>query len=586
MKALDTVRDRQVRSINLFIMGVFGLLLLRFFQLQVIGVSEYRALSERNRVRQVAIPANRGKLYDRTGRVLVDNRPSYSLFIIPFEYNRNPVDAFYLADLIGMTPEAIESRIQEVGGNPFTPVRIIRDMDFETLSIIEENRLDLPGVYFQIEPVRMYPSEVSASHVLGYLGEVTKKDIRAQPNLRQGEMIGKDGLERRYDGILRGVKGYQYTEVDVRGREVGNFGKRRDLASVTGYDLSLTLDYEIQHLAESLLKGKGAVLVMDPFNGDILAMASKPDYSLESFARGISAESWDALRMDPDRPLLNRPVQAQLPPGSTWKLITAAAALENNLAFAKDTILCEGYFRLGQRTYQCWHTPGHGSVDIIKGLKESCNVFFYQLGLQVGIERMGKTGYRMGTGRISQIDLDGEAPGLLPDEKFLDQKYGKKGWTRGLLANMAVGQGDILVTPIQMARLTAVIAAKGVLPVPRIVRAWRRNVREPWMDTGIQTSRVLFRDDVFSLLEEGMVRAVNESGGTATASRVPGWEVCGKTGTAENPQGAPHAWFVGYAPRQNPRAVVVVLLENGGSGGIAAAPVAGRLFRKMAEKWP
>jgi len=586
VKALDSVRDRQVRIINLFIIGAFGLLLLRFFQLQVLGVSEYRAWSDRNSVRQISVPANRGKLYDRTGHILVDNRPSYSLFVIPFEYNRNPVDADLLDDLIGMSPANIESRILEVGGNPFTPVRIIRDMDFETLSTVEENRLDLPGVFFQIEPVRTYPSEVSASHVLGYLGEVTRKDIRMHGNLRQGEIIGKNGLERRYDGLLRGVKGYQYMEVDVRGREVGNFGKRRDLLPVTGYDLSLTLDHEIQRLAESLLKGAGAVVVMDPFNGDILAMASKPDYSLESFARGMTPDSWDALRTDPKRPLLNRPVQAQIPPGSTWKLVTAAAALENELVSAKDTIFCEGYFRLGSRIYQCWRPFGHGSVDIIKGLKESCNVFFYQLGLRVGVELMEKTGRRIGMGRISQIDLDEEAPGLLPDEKYLDQKYGEKGWTRGLMANMAVGQGDLLVTPIQMARLTAFIATKGVLPVPRIVKAWRRNALETWTNIEIQTSHVMFRHDVFSTLEEGMLRAVNESGGTATASRVPGWDVCGKTGTAENPQGAPHAWFVGYAPRKNPRAVVVVLLENGGSGGIAAAPVAGRLFRKMAEKWP
>ncbi len=317
---LDLIQQKRARLLERFFLLLFLILVVRFFQLQVLSGSFYQERSEQNSIRQISVLASRGIVFDRRGRILVDNRPSYSLFIVPYEFRKNLADAMIVSTVVGLSVEEIEARIEEVGGGPFTPVRLIRDMDFETLSRIEENRLDLPGVFYQVESVRTYPSGVCAAHVLGHLGEINRTELGSLRDLgyRRGDIVGKSGVERSYDATLRGGRGYRYVEVDVCGREVGNFDGTRDVPPVRGRNLVLTLDSELQGFVEDRLEGRrGAVVVLDPKNGEILAMVSKPDYNLEPFARGLSPEVWRRLREDPDKPLLHRPIQAQLPPGST-----------------------------------------------------------------------------------------------------------------------------------------------------------------------------------------------------------------------------------------------------------------------------
>ena len=581
--SLEMLRENRLLFLKRTLIFLFSLLFLRCFQLQVLKGSVYKQWSEKNHVRQIPIIAPRGFIFDRKNQILVKNRPSYSLFVAPYEFRKNPADQEVISSLLGISIKEIEARIDKVGSGSFTPVRLIQNMDFATLSIIEENRTDLPGIFYQIEPIRTYSPNVRASHIIGYCGEISSSELNSLKDreYRRGDIIGKSGVEKMYDHILRGKRGYRYVEVDVRGREVGNFNGERDVSPVSGSDIMLTLDGDLQGFVENLLDGKrGAAIAMDPRNGDILAMVSKPDYALEPFAKRLPSAVWERLRTDPDKPLLNRAIQAQLPPGSTYKLVLAGAALEQHIIDPEEKIFCGGYFILGKKLFHCWKPQGHGYVNLLDAIEASCNVFFYQLGLKTGIEPLSKYGKLFGFGTLTGIDLPGESKGLLPDKKYLDGKYGNKRWGKGVLVNLSVGQGDILVTPIQMARLATIIAMDGKLTVPHILLSIKDRSTGIWKKKVFPLKQIKgISPKVFQILKEGMYRVVNYPDGTGRAARIPGIEVCGKTGTAQNPHGNPHAWFVGFAPREMPKIVVVVVVENGGSGGGTAAPLAGMILR-------
>ncbi len=565
----------------------FFILFIRFFQLQVLSGSVYKEQSDRNRVRQVSVMANRGLIFDRANRILVDNRPSYSLFIIPYEFEKNPEMVERTYSITGLSHDEIKDRILRAESGPFVPVRIVRDMDFETLSKVEENRFHLPGVFYQYEPVRNYPLDVRASHVIGYLSEINETELTFLKGngYKKGDMIGKTGVEKRYDSVLRGERGYRYLEVDVNGREVGNFNGKRDIESVSGNNIRLSLDVDLQKLAEKLLDNqKGAMVVLNPQNGEILSMVSKPDYNLEPFARGLSINTWQSLSGDPDKPLLNRTIQAQLPPGSTYKLVVAASALEDGLIDTNREYFCDGMFWLGTKMFPCWRSEGHGSVNVLDAIQESCNVFFYQLGLQVDIDRWVKYSRQLCFGAITQVDLDGESEGLLPDRDYLDEKYGEGKWGKGMVVNLSIGQGDLLVTPIQMAMLAAVIGMEGKYSIPHVVQAIQDRSGD-WKEQSIPVRRISGLSlAVYKLLKEGMSRVVNQSGGTGQGAYIPDIEVCGKTGTAQNPHGKEHAWFIGFAPRNDPKIAVALVIENGGSGGSVAAPIAGEIMQLFFRK--
>ncbi len=582
------MEHRNGRTIIRFLALCFGILLARAFQLQVVQGSGYRDWSERNRVRQVPVPASRGRIYDRYGQILTDNRPSFCLYAVPQVLTTYNHDTSAVASILGLPFGEIVRRTLDAQTSPFHPVRVLRDVDFETLTRVEESRADLPGLFFQVEPVRTYPSPVRATHALGYCGEAGKDNLAVLEGRRvnPGEMVGKTGVEARYDGFLRGRDGFRYVEVDVRGREVGDFSGRRDVEPEPGRDVMLTIDLEIQQVAETSMDGvRGALVAFDPRNGEILALVSKPDFPLEPFARRLSPDVWRRLLDDPDEPLLNRPIQAQLPPGSTYKLILASAALDGKIVNPQDRVYCSGVFMLGRRPFQCWRPEGHGSVNLLEALAGSCNVYFYELGLKTGLDAWSNHGRLFGFGRPSGIDLNGEASGLLPTRSYMDDRYGKRGWTQGMVVNLAVGQGDLLVTPLQMACLAAAVSMEGTTVRPHLVHSIRKQNSDRWDDRQIDGHRIDgVARETYRMLKEGMFRCVNTAGGTGRAARVTDLDVCGKTGTAQNPRGEPHAWFIGFAPRDKPEIAVAVVVEHGGSGGGAAAPIAGQLFRFLKKR--
>jgi len=584
----QAMRHKNRRGIFRLLALCFSILLARAFQLQVVQGRGYREWSERNRVRQIPVPASRGRIYDRHGQVLADNRPSFCLYAVPHVFSTYTRDTLTVASTLGLPFCEIVRRTRDAQSSPFRPVRVQRDVDFETLTRVEESRADLPGLFFQVEPVRTYPSRIRATHALGYCGEAGRGDLGVAEGRRvsPGELVGKSGVESWYDDFLRGRDGYRFVEVDVRGREVGDFEGHRDVDPESGQDVMLTLDLELQRIAETSMDGvRGAIVALDPRNGEILTLVSKPDFHLEPFARRLSPDVWQRLLDDPDEPLLNRSVQAQLPPGSTYKLILASAALDGMRVNPQDRVYCNGVFVLGRRPFHCWRPEGHGSVNLLEALAGSCNVFFYELGLKTGLDAWSRHGWLFGFGRPSGIDLNGEASGLLPTRAYLDDRYGKRGWTRGMEVNLAVGQGDLLVTPIQMANLAAVVSMEGTTVRPHLVRSIRRSDSDVWEDQKIDRRQIDgVARETYQTLKEGMYRCINAAGGTGRTAQVADFAVCGKTGTAQNPGGEAHAWFIGFAPRDKPEIAVAVVVENGGSGGGVAAPIAGQLFRFLKKQ--
>ncbi|MCK5146638.1 penicillin-binding protein 2 [bacterium] len=580
LHVIQAIRARWIRSGLLFFTI---LIIIRFFYLQILSIENFTRYSEANSVRRIPLTAARGQLLDANGVILVDNRPSYSLFAIPQKFLNDTIAVQLLMQLTGMRKKEVYNRLAAREIRPFHPVRILRDIDFETLTHVEENRESLPGLYVQVEPVRAYSDTIRASHILGYVGEANKKDLESSElhSLQMGDLVGKSGVEKAYDDVLRGTRGYRLSLVDAIGREVADYSNKEDILPVPGKNLQLTLLIDLQMRAEQLLHDlRGSIVVVDPQTGGILAMVSAPDFPLTVFARHLAPEVWNGLINDEDSPLLNRALQAQLPPGSVYKLVSSFAGFDQGVINSVDTLYCSGGFRIGRRRFPCWKEEGHGSMTFITAIAQSCNSYFYNLSQQLDISDWQKWGHLLGFGRIADIDVAQELPGLLPDKNYMDKKYGIGGWTSGQMANLIIGQGDLLVTPIQVAQLAMIIANKGRRERMHITGAVENGIGElqayQWDSQQIDLPK-----SSIDLIIEGMKEAVQGKHGSATLARCPGIIVCGKTGSAQNPHGDSHAWFVGFAPMVNPRIAVAVVIENGGSGGAVAAPVAGALFRSF-----
>ncbi|RMF63260.1 MAG: penicillin-binding protein 2 [Calditrichaeota bacterium] len=562
---------------------LFSILLGRFAQLQIYQWEKYYRESEKNRVRDVVIPPQRGMIFDRRGEVLVDNRPSYSVSVVPYEFvHGDSSGRKLLSSILGEPVPVLREKIRRGQVGNFTPVKIKRAVGFKTLSFLEEYRMDLPGVSISIDAKRTYPAGVKAPHLFGYLGEITSDDLaRLDRNeYRLGDQIGKNGLELQYERELRGRSGVQYVEVDVLGREVRTLHELPEVQPVPGQRLYLTIDANLQRLLEASLAGKkGAAVVLNARTGGVLAMVSEPDYDPEIFSAPLTPEIWNKLVSDPDKPLYNRACQSVYPPGSTFKLVLAAAGLETGRIDPDQTVFCAGSYRLGRRSFDCWKKGGHGEVDLLAAIEQSCNVYFYTRGLQVGLDAWAHFSRLFGFGQRTGIDLPNESPGQVPDKRYLDEKYGEGGWTRGLLLNLSVGQGDLLVTPLQMARFAMIIGNEGVAYKPHLVLKRENPATGEVVVTRLDSSRVPgISRQTFALLKRGMYGVVNGEKGTGKAARLRDIDVCGKTGTAQNPHGESHAWFIGFAPMVHPEIAFCILVENGGSGGAHAAPIAGRVL--------
>ena len=569
---------------DVFLSIVFLVIISRFFYIQIYMQEQYFEESERNRIREIVIKPLRGLMFDRKGEVLVDNRPAYSVYAFPFALQKADTVYPLLCKILEYDSVYLENKIKQEFHGLFRPIKIKRQVDFMTLSQIEEYRLQLPGISYQVEPKRYYPSGVKAPHVFGYLAEITKRELELHEDedYALGDLIGKKGLEKQYEAVLRGKKGVRFIEVDVHGREIRSLTEMKSIPAKPGSHLILGLDADLQRCVEAEMDSfRGGVVVIDVRNGDVLALASKPDYDLDIFTKLIPKPVWHALINDPEKPLYDRMLQSLYPPGSTYKLVLAVAALEENIITADWTAHCPGFILLGWRTFDCWKGDGHGELNLLQAIEQSCNVYFYKLGLKTGLKNWADYGRKFGFGYRTGIDIKGENGGLVPDEDYLNEKYGKNRWSDGLLLNLAVGQGDLLVTPIQMAVFAMAIANEGVYYRPHIVKSIQDAETNELIRLPIDTVQIAgISKKTFGMLKAAMYKVVHGSSGTGRGLWLPGIQAAGKTGTAQNPHGEDHAWFIGFAPFHQPEIAFCVLVENGGSGGTAAVPIARTLLKQ------
>jgi len=569
------------KSVFLMAIGlIFAAFLFRLVQLQILYEDVYGEKSKENSIRQIARDPIRGLIYDRNGILIVDNRPSYTVVLMPAEFDTGNVN--YLAEILRLEPSAIKEKyVKGMAYNRFTPVKIKRDIDFPTLSVIEENRDRLRGIDYQVESKRYYPTKAKATHLFGYTKEISDQELMEMGNeYKPGDNIGASGLEAAYERYLRGHKGYELITVNAKGQMLGAFNEgKTDIAVKEGNILSLAIDSDLQAFAESSLTNRrGAVVAIDPSDGGILALVSKPDYDLTMFGSVIPRDVWVSLNSDSSTPLFNRATLTRYPPGSTFKMVLAAAAIQEGVISTNWRIQCPGAFRFGTKVFKD-HIP-HGSTNVVEAIQRSCNVFFYQLMLKTGLEKWNRFGREFGFGSPTGIDILEETAGLLPSEEYFDRVYGKGRWTQGYLVSLGIGQGEVGVSPLQMACYASTIGNKGNYYTPHVVQKIRDKETGQILDIQPGSRQVMFSEETWDVLRQGMYKCVNEPGGTGAAARVRGIVVAGKTGTAENPPHKDHAWFIGFAPMDHPKIAICVLVENAGFGGAIAAPIAGMCIEK------
>ncbi|MEX1140293.1 MAG: penicillin-binding protein 2 [Bacteroidota bacterium] len=576
----ETGTPARQRVLTLIVIGIVGLLFVRLYQLQMLYNIELGKKSTENTLRAIVRDPIRGYIFDRHGALVVDVGPSYSVTVTPAEFDKNSLAL--LSSLLSLEGRAIEDRIEKGRAySKFSPTRIKRDIDFTALSALEENLYLLPGVGYQIDSKRYYPTKASATHLLGYCKEITDAQlVKLGDYYKLGDLIGSSGLEASYETMLRGQKGFEFLAVNARGKVIGSFEEgRNDISPKEGFDLILSLDAGLQAFAESLMTNyRGAIVAIDPSNGGILALVSKPDFDPAVFSGVTPPDVWARLNTDTSKPLFNRASMTRYPPGSTYKMVLAAAALEEGIIDENYRFTCHGAYRFGNRTFK--DLSVHGSTNVIEAIQRSCNVFFYQLIHKVGLEKWAEYGKRFGFGQTTGVDIGEEIIGLVPNGEYYDRVYGKGRWTQGYLVSLAVGQGELGVSPLQMAVYAAALANGGTLHQPHAVQSIRNKLTNRIDQFQHRARPVGLSVETMALVREGMRRVVSEPRGTGSAARIPDVMVSGKTGTAENPHGDDHAWFVGFAPFEAPTIAVAVMLENAGSGGSRAAPIAGLVMEK------
>jgi len=573
---------RRVLGLTAIVAVAFVCVIGQLWYLQVLEGAKLRDLSDRNRIRVRPVAAPRGILYDRNGLALVDNRPAFTLSLIPRDMEDRDNVLARLAVLLRIPLPELQEALARVPADSLQPVRVRRGLSLEDVAKVEEWKLELPGVVVEVEPQRVYPTSSFAAHLLGYVREVSEDQAR-QGRYRRGDMVGQTGLERLLDEYLRGRDGGERIEVDALGRPVQVM--RRDEPRPGGQVVT-TVDRRVQEAAERAMAGRaGAVVVMDPRTGDILALTSNPAFELDRFTGNLGREAWAALMRDPAHPMLNRALQSQYAPGSVFKMVVAAAGLQERSLTPMDRTYCNGEFHLGAWTFKDWLQGGHGHVDLRAAIVRSCNVFFYQAGLKVGPEAIARYARAFGLGAPTGVDLSGEKPGLVPSPDWKRQRLGRP-WTGGETVNVSIGQGQLLVTPIQVARMMSAFANGGVLWKPRLVqRVERADGTLAYSEPTRMTGQVDLSPAVWAFLRHAMAGVV--SGGTGQAARIPGIEIAGKTGTAQSvshsdsAKGQDHAWFASFAPVDDPEVVVVVLVERGGKGGQVAAPIARQIYQAI-----
>ncbi|NQV49550.1 MAG: penicillin-binding protein 2 [Candidatus Marinimicrobia bacterium] len=567
---------------------LFLILIGRYYYLMIVFHEKYAEKANANHIRAVPVLSSRGVIYDRSGNLIVDNAPSYTISAIPLEVNNKPESLERLSSVMDVSVEEINRRIVKNRRGSFAPAKVFSRVPFEKISHLQEHRLELIGVTYSIEPIRNYVSNLDLSHALGYTREINRDDLaRYSKDLdyEPGDQVGWKGLEKNYETVLHGRRGFRYIEVNALGQEIGEVPDREPVIPVPGYDLILSIDPFIQTAAENALAdSSGSVIILNHKTGEILAYASRPGIDLEMLSGRISSKDWDDMLQDPRKPLFDRGIQGLYPAGSTLKPLAALYSLEN-LSNAKErTYVCRGSYRLGNRSFGCWKKTGHGKVNLHEAIQQSCNVYFFNLIQDIGLEDWAHMARSFGLGQLAGIDIPGENKGLVPDTKYMNRKYGLHNWTKGNLLNIVVGQGDVLVTPLQLAQFAAMLAERGTRYKPHfvnsIVSKQGQIIRS---NTSQSENQVMASKESWDFVQEAMWAVVNGPHGTAKAARQKNWDIYGKTGTAQNSQGEDHAWFIGFSLDERYPYAWAVLLENGGGGGGKAAPLLGKVLRSIAK---
>ncbi len=599
--------EGRLRWVAAPIVLTFAIFVLRLFQLQIVESESLALRSRGNAVRHVRVEAPRGRIVDREGRVLATTRIAFGAELRPNELRHADTTFAALAQLLSVDSAALRGRVAGLRGRArFQPVAVADDLSFDQLARLESHRYALPGVVTEVEPRRHYLEGPLAAHLLGSIGEVSGAQIEspAFAGYVPGEIVGQTGLEALFESHLRGRAGARNVSVDVAGREIETL---EEVQALPGGTVVLSLDLDLQRVAEDafdeVAEGEpprvGALVALDPRNGDVLALVSRPTYDPNDFAGGIAAEHWSALTRDEWQPLHFRALQSHYPPGSTYKAIVAAAGLQAGLVDPAAPVYCPGSFRLGRRTYRCWKKEGHGAMNLHSALVQSCDVYFYQLGLRLGIDRLAEYARGFGLGRPSGIGYANEAPGIVPTEAWKRKRFGEP-WVLGETVSAAIGQGFDLVSPLQLAVAYAAIANGGRVVRPRLVLRLESRAGELQQEREAEVSDAQPVDPAhLARVRRALAGVVQEPRGTGGRSRVQGVEVAGKTGTAqvvrlEHTEGLDddevpirsrdHAWFVAFAPAEQAEIVVAVIVEHGGHGGSAAAPLAQRVLARHFER--
>ncbi|HLX07216.1 MAG TPA: penicillin-binding protein 2 [Thermoanaerobaculia bacterium] len=587
MQVVREHRDDLIGRVRLLAAAVTGLLVLiasGFWFVQIAQGDYYRELAENNRLRKLPIIAPRGLIFDRRGRLLVENLPSYNLMVDRSRTTDVERSLAFAATVLARPLGDLEDLMERYRGVPvYKPVLLAENLSLAEVARFGVEALEYPEFEVEVQQTRLYRHREQTAHVIGYIGEATPDEIeRSAGAVSPGDVAGKKGVEKRYDAVLRGKDGSRVVVVDSRGELLREYGR---VPSAPGRDLTLSLDLELQQEAASWLDGPdkvGAIIVMDPRNGELLALVSSPSFNSNLFTHRLQENDWQALLDAPNNPLQNRAMQNAYSPGSTFKIVMATAGLSEHLIDERFRLSCAGSTVIYNHSFRCWRKEGHGSVNVVEALERSCDVFFYHLGQRLGIERIARYARLFGLGALTGIDIPGEKEGLVPDAAW-SLKARHQPWYAGETISVAIGQGPMLLTPLQMAAMTAMVANGGYRVTPHLVQ----NLPYP------PPQKVSLDPQALALVRKGLWAVVNEPGGTAyTAARVPGLDIAGKTGSVQviaqkvrtKAETLPfkyrdHGWFTSFAPESDPRLVVSVFVEHGGSGH-NAAPIAKALYQK------
>lgn len=588
---------RRSKKIFIFIQVLTVFLLLNFWKIQVLDYKKYWEKSEANRMRQIVLPSQRGLIKDRGETILADNKASFKVSIIRENCENYDKSCRKISRLLKIEEDVLKERIKRYESFPlFKPIVIKENLSFEEVAVIEARKLEFPELFLQAEPKRFYPFGNLAAHALGYIQELSGEEIKngLYQQRRLGDLIGKTGVEKVYESTLVGTDGEALEIVDSMGRSKGKIAKREP---EKGQNIILTLDYALQEKAEELLEGReGAIVMMDPGTGEILALASYPTFDPNKFIDRFTPEEWLDLINSPEFPLENRAIRGQYAPGSIFKLVIDLGALELGIIDEETIFTCKGEIEIYNEPFTCWIEKGHGEMNVIQAIRNSCNIYHYQVAKKMGIDEISRYAKMLGFGAKTGIDLPGEKAGLVPNPQW-KREVRKERWQPGETISVGIGQGPLMVTPLQVALYTSIIANRGRKVTPHLLNSQSLAGKRLFPEK----DAVDIELSTFETVIQGMWEVVNK-GGTGWAANVKGFDICGKTGSTqlisteknkekkveeeeEEEEAKTHSWFTGFAPRDNPKIVVTVIIEYGGMGGATAAPIARKLFNSYRRKY-